>query len=271
MRMSQILKQQLGHAPGAIFQIGLFALCGPSLAADLPTRKAPVYTPPPAFNWTGFYAGVTGGYSIDHTSYPFTEIVGPGVVFGRSGLTQHGPSVGLQIGYNYQLSSLPLVGNHLVIGVEADAAWSDINGVSTTPTLLGPATFGTRIQSFGGIEGRVGYAFDRLLIFVEGGVPYATVKSYFNAAGFSGSTTETRFRIGRQNLIGAGFEYAVNENWSIRADYVYSYVGAWNPSFTPAPGTNFDFMTRASFHTARASIDYHFDLFAPPTPIVAKY
>lgn len=274
MFISKILKPQIGRSISVISQLALLAFCGSALAADLPNTKTPplyVPPPPPVFSWTGFYGGVTGGYSIDHTSYPFTEIVGPTAVFGRSGLTQRGPSAGVQIGYNYQLSNLPLVGNHLVVGVEADAAWSDINGASTTVTPLGSATFGTRIQSFGAIEGRIGYAFDHLLIFFEGGVPYATVKSYFNAAGFSGSTTETRFRIGRQNLVGAGAEYAIDNHWSIRADYIYSYIGAWNPTFTPAPGTAFQFMTRASFHTVRASVDYHFDLFAPPTPIVAKY
>lgn len=256
-----------------ILQFGIFVTGGAALAADLPVDKSPVIAPapPPAFSWTGFYVGVSGGYGLDHVSYPFAVTTGAGFVGGQSGLTERGGAVGLQIGYNYQLSGLPLVGDNLVIGIEGDADWSDINGASTTPTVLGPATFGTRIETFGGIEGRVGYAFDRLLIFLQGGIPYATTKSYFNAGGFSGSTTETRFRIGRQNLIGAGAEYAFDQNWSIRADYVYSFVGAWWDSFTPAPGVNVGFMTRTSFHTARASVDYHFDLFAPATPVVAKY
>jgi outer membrane immunogenic protein len=256
-----------------ILQFGIFITGGSAFAADLPVDKSPLIAPapPPAFSWTGFYAGVSGGYGIDHVSYPFAFNDGPAYAPGRSGLTERGGAVGLQIGYNYQLSDLPLVGDHLVIGVEGDAAWSGINGASTTPTAFGPATFGTRIETFGGIEGRVGYAFDRLLIFFQGGVPYATTKSYYNAEGFSGSSTETRFRIGRQNLVGAGAEYAFDQNWSVRADYVYSFVGAWWKSFSPAPGVNIGYMTRTSFHTVRASVDYHFDLFAPATPVVAKY
>lgn len=257
-----------------ILSFELIAICGTAIAADLPTEKPPVMSVapvPPAFSWTGFYAGVSGGYGIDHASYPFAVTTGAGFASGQGGLTQNGGAIGLQVGYNYQLSNMPLVGDHLVIGIEGDAAWSGINGQSTNLTVLGPASFGTRIESFGGIEGRVGYAFDRLLIFIQGGVPYATTKSYYSAAGFSGSATETRFRIGRQNLVGAGAEYAINDNWSIRADYVYSFVGAWWKSFSPAPGVDIGYMTRTSFHTARASIDYHFDLFAPATPVVAKY
>jgi outer membrane immunogenic protein len=270
MIFSRNLKPQIRYA---VHLIGFSVCCGSALAADLPTEKAPVYAPPPppAFSWTGFYAGVNGSYSVDHASYPFTQRVGATFIPDRSGLTESGPSAGLEIGYNYQLGNLPLVGDHLVIGVEADADWAGINGSSTTPTAFGPATFGTRIESYGGLEGRVGYAFDRLLIFVEGGMPYATVKSYYDAAGFSGSSTATRFRIGRQNLVGAGAEYAFDDHWSIRADYVYSYIGAWWKRFSPADDVNFGYTTRVSFHTVRASIDYHFDLFAPATPVVAKY
>lgn len=254
--------------------ICFFAFCGSTLAADLPNEKAPVYAPPPpTFSWTGFYAGVNGGYSVDHVSYPFIVRDDPAFVSERSALTESGGSVGLQVGYNYQLSNLPLVGDHLVIGVEADADWAGVNGSSTTPTALGPATFGTRIESYGGVEGRLGYAFDRLLIFLQGGMPYATVKSYYNADGFSGSLTTTRFRIGRQNLVGAGAEYALDDHWSIRADYLYSFVGAYWESVTPrgGPSPDIGYMSRASFHTVRASIDYHFDFFAPATPVVAKY
>jgi outer membrane immunogenic protein len=268
----KFLNPQIRNAGAIILQLGMLVFCGAVSAADLPTEKAQIYAPPPppAFSWTGFYAGVSGGYSVDHASYPFIVRDDPAFVSARSGLTERGGSVGLQVGYNYQLSNLPLVGDHLVLGIEGNAAWAGINGSSTTQTGLGPATFGTRIESFGSIGGRVGYAFDRLLIFFQDGIPYAVTKAYYNADGFSGSSTGMRFRIGRQIMVGAGLEYALNENWSVRADYLYTYVGAWWQTFSPGPAS-IGYMARTTFHTARVSVDYHFDLFAPATPVVAKY
>ena len=84
----------------------MLVFCGAVSAADLPTEKAQIFAPPPppAFSWTGFYAGVSGGYSVDHASYPFIVRDDPAFVSARSGLTERGGSVGLQVGYNYQLA-----------------------------------------------------------------------------------------------------------------------------------------------------------------------
>jgi len=262
---------------GAVFAALVFGcLTGSAgaLAADLPdTKSPPVYTPPPpaAFSWTGFYVGGNAGYGIDHASYPYVLYDADTFVQNRDGLTEAGPVLGAQVGYNYQLTGLPLVGDHVVTGVEVFGEWSGINGSSTSPSVLGPASFGTRIESYGGILGRVGYAFDRVLVYIDGGVPYGVTKSYYSVGPYSGSSTVARFQVGRQNLIGAGVEYAFADNWSVRFDYLYSYVAAKWVEFNPAPGVSFQYLSRTSFHSARLGLDYHFDLFGSPTPVVAKY
>ncbi len=243
-------------------------------AADLPdTKGPPVYTPPPppAFSWTGFYVGGNAGYGIDHVSYPYVLVEGGTFVDDRSSLTESGPALGGQVGFNYQLSGLPLVGDHLVVGTEVFGEWSGINGSSTFSSVLGPAAFGTRIESYGGIIGRVGYAFDRLLVYVDGGVPYGVTKSYYSVGPYSGSSTVARFQLGRQNVVGAGLEYALTDNWSVRLDYLYTYVAAKWVEFDPAPGVSFGYLSRTSFHSLRLGFDYRFDLFGSPTPVVAKY
>jgi outer membrane immunogenic protein len=243
-------------------------------AADLPdTKSAPVYAPPvpPAFSWTGFYVGGNAGYGIDHASYPYTLFEGYTFVQNRDGLTESGPVLGAQAGFNYQFSGLPLVGDHIVVGTEIFGEWSGINGSGTAPSVLGAATFGTRIVSYGGIISRVGYAFDRLWVYLEGGIPYGVTKSYYSVGPYSGSSTVARFQIGKQNIVGAGVEYAFADNWSVRFDYLYSYVSAKWTEFDPAPGVSFGYLSRTSFHSARVGLDYHFDLFGSPTPVVAKY
>lgn len=252
----------------------VFALCtliagsGSAGAADLPNLKEPPVVPAapvPAFSWTGFYAGVNGGYGLDHASFPFAVTL-PGGAFadGQSGLTEHGPLLGGQVGYNYEFTNVPILG-HAVVGVEADSDWADINGSVTVATPQGPETFGTRIENFGTLRGRVGYNFDRLLLYVTGGLAYGTTENYYTVPGFTGSFTATRLPL-RFGAYGAGLEYGLTDNWSIKGEYMYDYIRAgWNV-YPPDVG----FMSRATFHTVRIGLNYKFDLFAP-TPVVAKY
>src|SRR5208337_3717018 len=121
---------------------------GSAFAADLPSRKAPVYVPPPpAPMWTGFYAGLNAGYGwgMDNN----TNVVGGQYydVLGNHGLlglnpidpmaalsattlsgtanTQMSGAVGgMQIGYNYQGLFNPAV----VIGIETDIDGAGLRG-----------------------------------------------------------------------------------------------------------------------------------------------
>jgi outer membrane immunogenic protein len=242
---------------------------GVAEAADLPDLKEPpvVPTPAPVFSWTGFYAGVNGGYGLDHASFPYAVTLPPpdlSYVGGQSGLTERGPLFGGQVGYNYEFTNVPIIG-HAVVGVEADSEWADINGSVTIPTTPGPDTFGTRIENFGSLRGRVGYNFDRLLLYITGGLAYGTTENYYSVPGFSGSYTATRLPL-RFSAYGAGLEYALTDNWSIKGEYMYTYIRAgWNV-YAPDIG----YMSRATFHIVRIGLNYKFDLFAPP-PVVAKY
>lgn len=246
--------------------------CGAASAADLPNSKEPPLAPPvppPVFSWTGFYAGVNGGFGIDHASFPYAITIPAGYVQGRSGLTENGPAFGGQVGYNYQFSGGSFLDN-FVIGVEAGADWSNIDGNVTTSTPVGPATFGTRIQNFGYVAGRVGYGFGRLLLYIEGGTPFATTESYYTVGEFSGSKSVFRVPIG-SIYCGAGTEYAVTNNWSVKAEYSYNYVRAGWDNFSPIPDSSIGFMSRVSFHVARIGVNYHFNLFDLPGPVVPKY
>jgi outer membrane immunogenic protein len=134
---------------------------GPTLAADLPTRKAPAYLPPPPPPpmWTGFYAGLNAGGNIGTNSAANVAYWGPagfnpwstnslypnpadgyiwpdsqafiplsGVGVAQSGVisnTQSGFVGGGQIGYNWQF------GNY-VVGLETDFQGATIRGAGST-------------------------------------------------------------------------------------------------------------------------------------------
>lgn len=239
----------------------LSAIASSAFAADLPTKKGP----PPAptivmapYSWAGFYVGVNGGYA-DPTAklsvsspngvwssdkdWGYTSATSPGVAnAGTSDIGLRGFVGGVQAGYNYQI-------NNIVIGVEADADYMHLHGSYATPQYLGVAggtppndTYWANgsagVDSLITVRGRAGLAFDRLLVFVTGGVAFTDEKfsqsiNYLNYsappppttlpatgpagganAGSASSTTVT-------GVIGAGLEYAFDNHWSLKGEYLY--------------------------------------------------
>jgi outer membrane immunogenic protein len=203
-------------------------IAGAASAADLPTRHAPVpYISAPLFTWTGLYAGVNAGLAIRDNSATVVGVAG----FTTNGSLSSGTNTvfagGGQIGYNYQLSSL-------VLGLEADLDYlggKGLNGNSAmTDAANGAGTFtvtGSRkVNYLGTVRGRVGYAFDRTLFYVTGGLAYGAV-SGGGSATFAGapftSTSSSSTKTGY--ALGAGVEYAFTSNWTGRIQYLYADLG----------------------------------------------
>ncbi|QOZ13265.1 outer membrane protein [Bradyrhizobium sp. CCBAU 51765] len=191
-----------------IVAFALMSLPGLAVAADLPVRsQMPLKAPPlqqQAFSWTGFYIGGNIGGAFDNSDrVDVTGLAGPGSLDLRS--KSDGVTAGGQFGYNYEFSLGNLSG--IVIGVEADAAYTDLSG--SLPIAAGPGAtvnLNSRLDYLGTIRGRLGYAFDRLLVYGTGGFAYGTVEhsADLNGANFANlKTTETGF------TYGGGFEYAL--------------------------------------------------------------
>ncbi|WP_029584368.1 outer membrane protein [Bradyrhizobium sp. URHD0069] len=224
---------------------GLIAL-GPAsaMAADLPARtysKAPAIVSP-AYNWTGFYVGVMGGYGWSDS------INVAGFTAGTNDIK--GGFVGGTIGYNWQGAGSPFV-----VGIEVDGAWSDIN---FSETLLGE-TFEERIRSFGSVTGRLGYAVDAALFYVKGG--YAWANNRLSVTDVGTLFSESRFHSGW--TIGGGLEYGFAQNWSAKAEYMFaSYANEdYLTAFVPG-GIGFGF----DVHTVKGGINYRFG-----GPVAARY
>ena len=220
----------------------------PALAADLP-RKAPVYMPPAplAFSWTGFYVGGSAGI-IGQTGHgtDFGDGTGDGLIglapsdygFGRVG-----GLFGVDVGYNWQFAP------NWVLGVEADIAGTTINGVST----LGVSS---KLNSLGTIRGRIGYAFDRALIYATGGFAYGHVE---NRASYDNSTAYTVDLSGNRTgwTFGGGLEYAITNNWTARVEALYVDLGSQD---TASPG-NFSscrFGFKNTYTVGRLGLNYKF-------------
>ncbi|WP_245576787.1 outer membrane protein [Kaistia adipata] len=142
---------------------------GGARAADLTYEPAPVVEAPAAFNWTGFYVGVHGGIGGGDFDTSFVNDAGDYAVdwsdnaFGGFG--------GAQVGYNWQFAP------NWVVGAEADLAASGIK--ASFEERQGDFSYGleAKIDWFGTLRGRLGYAFDNLLVYGTGGAAYGDVKA----------------------------------------------------------------------------------------------
>ncbi|KQP96428.1 porin family protein [Methylobacterium sp. Leaf117] len=216
---------------------------GAANAADLPRREvAPVFTPIPVFTWTGIYVGT-------HSSYTFSDSqnirtlgnnvnTANNVALGRRApnfkAEQDGiGNIGGGIGYNYQLTP----GSGFVIGAEADVTWTDIGkrrdylgpAIAQNNFIPDPSSYRNRLNYLGTVQGRLGYAFDRFLVYGTGGFAYGEVKyqaDFFNTAGqlayfgrYKGM--ETGY------VYGGGVEYAIpTDSFLNRFNFIGGLIGA---------------------------------------------
>jgi outer membrane immunogenic protein len=223
-------------------------------AADLPLAspayKAPVVVP---FSWAGVYIGAHGGYGwgADTSAFP-----GFGL---SSSLNPKGGFGGGQIGYNTYLK-----GNWL-LGYELDLSGGDIE--ASGPSWL-PAAFSatSKTDYFGTARARVGYGIDHWLLYATAGFAWAH-NTFEEPAVGSGLVAFGRNQFYLGLAAGAGVEYALDRNWSVKAEYLYA-------GFGKERDTVFLFGERSTEFTLnmiRLGVNYRFDGSAGATPPASAY
>ena len=138
---------------------------GSALAADLPSKKAPVVAPP-ALSWTGFYVGANAGGLWSGNNSGSLQVYGgapalSAIPVGRNVFNSYGGFIGGgQVGYNYQLMQSFLIGAEADIqGIAGNASAANFTGASAsagiTYNTIGKAS--SNLQYIGTVRGRVGY------------------------------------------------------------------------------------------------------------------
>ena len=176
----------------------------PARAADMTPiaqRAIPAGYIPAQFLWTGFYlgAGIGGGFGSAPFLDPFGTTASPSL---------KGFLLGGVAGVNYQINSF-------VFGVEGDfyASWAKGTALDPIGDALQTQVFWTAT-----FTGRLGWAFDRLLIYGKGGAAFDYDRdTVFQPSGVVvvGSTNRAGW------TVGGGVEYAVTEHWTTRIEYDY--------------------------------------------------
>jgi outer membrane immunogenic protein len=228
----------------------------------VPAFKAPVATP---FTWTSCYGGgqVGGGWGqkdLTDTSGFLASLGGPTA----ANLDTSGYMLGGQIGCDYQFASA------WVLGVEGAAAGGNIGASTTVPVpLVGggdTATFKETTNFLSSATVRAGYAWDRWLLYVKGGAAWAGDRySLFDVAQtFDFEGLETRFGW----TAGAGVEWALWNDWSVKFEYDYCGFGTRNVTFVEEISTNFGPAdVKQNIQVVKLGLNFH--VFAGPasTPL----
>lgn len=185
------------------------ALCLPlnAYAADIASNNLTSTTSDSI--WTGFYGGVTAGYSmgsgeVTNTSVDVTQSVDD--VSGFIG--------GIQAGYDFQIGSV-------ILGAAADYAFTNAEGSRTVLFLETPTTGTIEIDSTATFRARLGYVFsDAIMGYLTGGVAMSDYTVSVETSVFSDSEDQTATGY----VVGAGAEYRLTENITSFGEYrYYSY------------------------------------------------
>lgn len=216
------------------------------------------------FSWTGGYIGgyVGGAFGAKDavTGVPVTGAGAP-IFAGPAASYNLDSSVigGYTSGYNYQFAP------NWVIGYEGETGYIGVKGASAyagSPTSI--AT--TRAEGLYSVwAARFGYAFDRSLLYVKGGaalVNFETGVSDGSAPGVHLDTMHSKYRLGY--AIGGGWEYAFDNKWSVKAEYLYLGFDN-NITNTGNLGGNagtqvWTTTSLPGIHTAKVGLNYKFDV-----------
>ncbi len=251
--------------------------------------------PVPYLSWTGFYVGGNFGGGWQHSEWTgntaLIALGNPGTQTFSFDQNASGVLGGGQAGFNYQLPS------NVVVGIEADFDWSDINGstgfcsTNITPHPSSPGTYGSctragsKLEDFGTLRGRLGYAFEDVLLYGTGGFAWgqSSTSSYQTCAAepggslkctgqgggpaFTGGNASGSATIGGW-AAGAGAEWRFQPNWSVRLEYLHLQFNNIAQSFAisgtwPSPAGTFASTTNTRTNTdvdiARVGVNYLFN------------
>lgn len=213
-------------------------------AADMARKAPPVPVAERAVAlWSGFYVGAhVGGahHNGNMTAFtPYNSYAG----FDVSGLAETRVMGGLQAGYNHQMGNV-------VLGLEATASLMQIDKWSNDN--LPGTMFRSAVNWDVTVTPRIGYAFDRALVYAKGGLAVAEFEYSHDQNGTIIGARQTRAGW----TIGAGLEYALAQNISVKAEYDYMDFGKGGVDINTRTPIRLE--PNRQIHQVLIGVNYHF-------------
>lgn len=248
-------------------------VAGNAFAADLGGYAASIKDEPVArSNWTGFYVGAHGGYAgsadwgldLSHTTGALIYN-DPFPADANSLSDDDGWFGGLQLGANYQRGLF-------IFGIEADVSWADLSADGAFITVPGNTLWdvSSELEVFGTLRGRLGYlATSNVLLYGTGGLAWGIVDTQQATTHNPGGNAMAGARTSGDSshigyAIGAGGEFSISPNVTIKAEYLYVDLGEegvhLKGTVSPTDPTPWSesFEQDLDFHTFRVGLNYKF-------------
>jgi len=240
--------------------VGLVAVSGSAMAADLPAR--PYKAPPPivaVYDWTGFYIGANGGWGDSRNCWGIVPLAGATIADGCA--SRSGGVFGGQLGYRWQ-------SGQFVFGLEAQGDWADLSG--SRVSIINPLfSTGVKVDAVGLFTGQIGYAWNNALLYLKGGA--ATTRNRFDVWTTAGGINVASASSNRWGgTVGVGFEYGFAPNWSFGIEYDRLFMGDSNNSFSVPNPLLVGAVNRVSQDVDLLTLRINYR-FGGPGAVVARY
>lgn len=207
---------------------------------------------PPAFDWTGAYAGLHAASGLSGFQMAdFSQDGGPeqNYRFEETNLR----AAGLQVGYDHQF------GNNIVLGVGGEFSWLKAD---KEMLIVASQRGEARANWLAGVHGRMGYAIGDILIYGTAGYAvadvdgsYATRRRVSGEFVWSGTSDTSRFS---GWTAGGGVEYALSKNITVKGEYSFANLskGSFNPP--ELNGVSYNWKIKPRIDQLRLGVNYRF-------------
>jgi outer membrane immunogenic protein len=248
--------------------VAFAAIAGPAMAADMPV--APPLPPVVYYDWTGAYIGFNAGSvwsQVDQTFPNPLLLGGTGPGSGNNFSTSPSDGIfGFHAGAQWQWGAWVLGAEAALSGCFQECR--STSGVVPPPGIPANTFFEHKITNLFTVGPRLGYAWDRFMIFATGGYASADLKTAAcsQVTGLCNQGNLARFNGQSRNsgwYAGGGFDYMVHKgplvDVLLGVEYQHFDVGSknafcFNPGCNPATGWDEDLSAKGDIVRARLTI-----------------
>ena len=244
------------------------------------------------FTWTGFYLGVNAGaawHGNDNCPGYYDYTSSTGVIGSR--VSAFAPAcnsddtaftAGFQGGFNWQMGAV-------VFGIEGDVNWIGNDNKHGFGACGYNGKYYTldaspRSTMLGSLRGRLGWSFDRALLYMTGGAAFRNSTNGDSISVYSAASNGTLLATyatnsDRSNVgwsLGGGLEWAFTNNVSLKIEYLHSQFDRGNNLFVTSTSSYNAYAFRNdnstdSIDVVRFGINYRFGGPVAPAPVLARY
>ena len=226
------------------------------------------------YDWQGFYLGGHLGYGWGKGDTKLTPLPDAATFLSLAPTTvklrPRGAGGGFQGGYNWQYGKL-------VIGDETDFNWSSMKrSVRVSPIIQNNGTpwpgtppgndivTAQDAEWFGTLRGRIGVAFNRILVYGTTGMAYGRVVNTANTDFRPAGSIQYPAALKRTSTgwtAGGGIEIGVRKYFSFKSEYLYYDLGNASVTANPTPVNppyRLNYTWGAKAHTWNIGFNFHF-------------